>query len=79
MHWQNVEWLLPSLPIKTCVYQCSVDLGRFVYRSTACSAMECLLWKKVAGADERAEKLELTEPHALDSVARCSRNHAHLG
>ena len=28
--WQDVEWLVPSLPIKTCVYQCVlcvVELG----------------------------------------------------
>ena len=52
MHWLNVEWLLPSLPIKTYVFQCSVNLGRFIYRSAACSVMECLLWKEVAGVDE---------------------------
>ena len=37
----DVEWLLSSLPIKMCICQCSVNLGRFVYRSAACGAVEC--------------------------------------
>ena len=33
-HWQDVEWLVvTSLPIKMCVCQCSIVLGRFAYLS----------------------------------------------
>ena len=30
-----------SLPIKMCICQCSIVLGRFVYRNAACSTVEC--------------------------------------
>ena len=67
--WQDVEWLLPSLPINRLY---CVDLSTVVL-------LEChrmLIVEEIAGADRQAEKPELTEPHALDSVGRCSRNQA---
>ena len=46
--------------------------GLFVYSSAACR----MLIVEIAGANERAEKADLTEPCALDSAGRRSRNQA---